>query len=100
MTTKSIAGTISAEMPHVPKENNHTMGNIKDGVIDFVAGSLGNVHYNRVFIRGILLFTHLRTIMYRGVSKVTCADANMQQKLPMTAHGMRGDIRAILYEKV
>ncbi|KAM0735593.1 Mitochondrial ornithine transporter 1 [Formica fusca] len=43
MTTKSIAGTISAEMPHVPKENNHTMGNIKDGVIDFVAGSLGGV---------------------------------------------------------
>lgn len=41
MTTESI-GSISAERHRVFKENNHSTGNFKAGVIDFVAGSLGN----------------------------------------------------------
>ncbi|XP_011880293.1 PREDICTED: mitochondrial ornithine transporter 1 [Vollenhovia emeryi] len=41
MTTGSVAEPIGAEMAHVPTGNSR--GNIKDGVINFVAGSLGGV---------------------------------------------------------
>lgn len=43
MTTESVAGTINVEMSHVPQKNNRAMGNIKDGMIDFLGGSLGGV---------------------------------------------------------
>ncbi|XP_020280885.1 mitochondrial ornithine transporter 1 isoform X2 [Pseudomyrmex gracilis] len=47
MTTESVAGPIGTDMHHVPKENYMKSiampGNIKAGVIDFVAGSLGGV---------------------------------------------------------
>lgn len=54
MTMESVAGSIGADMHHVPKENYiksiATMpGNIKAGVIDFVAGSLGNVSSRNVY---------------------------------------------------
>jgi len=38
--TTDVAGPIGAEVAHVPTENNR--GSIKDGAIDFIAGSLGN----------------------------------------------------------
>lgn len=41
MTTGSVVGPIGAEATYVPTESSR--GSIKDGVIDFVAGSLGGV---------------------------------------------------------
>ncbi|XP_012063650.1 PREDICTED: mitochondrial ornithine transporter 1 [Atta cephalotes] len=41
MTTDSVAGLIDTEVPHVPMEN--CRGSVKEGAIDFVAGSLGGV---------------------------------------------------------
>lgn len=39
ITTGNVTGPIGAEVTHVPAEN--VRGSIKDGAIDFVAGSLG-----------------------------------------------------------
>ncbi|KAL6259178.1 hypothetical protein P5V15_009098 [Pogonomyrmex californicus] len=41
MTKESAGGTIGAEMIHVPKKSDR--GSVKDGAIDFIAGSLGGV---------------------------------------------------------
>ncbi|KAG5345573.1 ORNT1 protein, partial [Acromyrmex charruanus] len=41
MTTDSVAGLIDMEVSHVPMEN--CRGSIKEGAIDFVAGSLGGI---------------------------------------------------------
>lgn len=68
MTTESVAGRINVEIPHVPQKNNRAMGNIKDGMIDFLAGSLGNVQYNRAFLYAVsCLHTYMSNHVLWGI---------------------------------